>query len=47
MCLIAITKQVKVAAQLMFKTAAPWHPVLFLPHQVTEFVVKFVVIRVG
>ena len=41
--------KVKLAAWLMLKTAAPKqrHPVLFLGSQVTEFVVRFVVITVG
>ena len=41
--------KVQLAAWLTLKTAAPWqqHPVLFLRRQVTEVVVKFVVITVG
>ena len=47
--MIAVTKPVKLAAQLTLKTAEPKqrHPVSFLRSQVTEFVVKFIVITVG
>ena len=49
MCLIAVTKPLKLAALLTLKTAQlkQRHPVLFLRSQVTEFVVKFIVIMVG
>ena len=49
MCLIAVTKPVMLAARLTLKPAElkQQHPVLFLQSQVTEFVVKFIVIKVG
>ena len=48
MYLIAVTKPVKFAARLTLTTAEQKqrHPVSFLRSQVTEFVVKFIVIMV-